>query len=267
MEDRKTKVILSFDDGRGDNYRVAMEELLPRNLKATFNITTGYVNGDIDKNNIPCENTSMSIDNVIELGGYNEIEIAGHGHEHLNTLEDWKKGIDILANWLGNKWARNEGIGIASPHSQMSASAIRAMSEELEQLNIRYVRIGLSNQMDTKQRIISKLAREIKSNKLFYLPIANSLQKLDGDMVVFSVPIVHAHTVAQIKYTIDKAVYKQKDIVIMFHSIVKKNEDYYDNMWSWDYSKFVELCDYLVELRKQNQIRVTTTMEAFAQLC
>lgn len=262
MENRKTRVVLSFDDGRGDNYRVAMEELLPRNLKATFNITTGYVSGAIDENSTPCENPPLSIENVKELSRHKEFEIAGHGHEHLNTLEDWGMGIKLLNEWIGENWDSNN-VGVASPHCQIAAATIRSLEKELEQMNVRYVRIGLENQAKIGQRIISKLAREICSEKLFYLPITNSLEHLGMDKIVYSVPILHTHTVKQITYTIDKAISKQKDVVLMFHSIVKPDEDYYDSMWSWDYYKFTELCDYLVQLRNQNKVDVTTTMEAF----
>ena len=37
------KVVLSFDDGRRDNYRAAFEILKPLELPATFNITIGYI--------------------------------------------------------------------------------------------------------------------------------------------------------------------------------------------------------------------------------
>lgn len=265
MNTSKIKIILSFDDGRKDNYRVAMEELLPRNLKATFNITTGYIAGDISKDSAPCDNPPMSVENVIELAGYTGFEIAGHGHEHSNTLEDWKKGINILADWLGDKWGRNGGIGIASPHSQMTVDMINEREKELERLNIRYVRIGLSDQRNILQRVVSKTARETKSKELFYLSAVNSLQRLGEDMVVYSIPVGNVHTVEQIKYTIDKASSKQKDVVLMFHSIVKSGEDYYDSMFSWDYFRFVELCDHLVELRNQNIIDVTTTLEHFVR--
>ena len=200
MKESKTRVVLSFDDGRNDNYRVAMNELLPRKLKATFNITTGYVTEDINIDNMPCENLPMSVDNVKELGRHKEFEIAGHGHEHSNTLKDWTKSIEKLADWLGDGWIRDNGIGFASPHSQMSADIIRARRIELEKLNIRYVRIGLLNQRELVQRIISRAARKTESKKLFYLPVQSSLQILGEDIVVYSIPIAHAHTVEQVKY-------------------------------------------------------------------
>ena len=44
------RVILSFDDGRKDNYRAAMEIMKPLDIPATFNITTGYILQNIADN-------------------------------------------------------------------------------------------------------------------------------------------------------------------------------------------------------------------------
>lgn len=263
MDNRRTRVILSFDDGRGDNYRMAVEELLPRNLKATFNITTGYVCKTIHDIATPCENQPLSVDNVRELGKYEEFEIAGHGHEHRNTLEDWKKGIEVLTDWLGNEWKKKSYVGIASPHSGMSQKAVKKLQSELDNMKIKYVRIGLLNQREFWQRIVNKLAGKLKSKKLFYWANKKSLRVVGNDIVVYSIPVLHEHTTEQIVYTIEKAIAKEKDVVLMFHSILKQGEEFYDSMWTWDYNKFVELCDYLVQLRNEKKIDVSTTMDAF----
>ena len=263
MDNKRTRVVLSFDDGRGDNYRIAVEELLPRNLKATFNITTGYINGNISEKDAPCENPPLTVGDVQELGKYEEFEIAGHGHKHLNTLEDWKKGIDVLTDWLGNKWKKDDCIGIASPHSGMSTEAVRMLQNELDDMKIKYVRIGLSNQKELLQRIINKLAGKLKSKQLFYWANKKSIRTIGNDLVVYSIPVLHTHTIEQIIYTIEKAISKKQDVVLMFHSILKKGEEFYDSMWTWDYEKFVQLCDYLVKLRSQQKIEISTTMDTF----
>ena len=43
----KIRIVLSFDDGRRDNYRVAKELLEANEIPATFNITSGYLEGKI----------------------------------------------------------------------------------------------------------------------------------------------------------------------------------------------------------------------------
>ena len=42
-------IVLSFDDGRHDNYEAYKNILNPLNIPATFNITAGYVLNDIEK--------------------------------------------------------------------------------------------------------------------------------------------------------------------------------------------------------------------------
>lgn len=262
MHNNKSRIILSFDDGRYDNYRVAKEILLPRKLSATFNITTGYIEKNIKKSNMPCKNPALSIDNVIELGNYSQFEIAGHGHKHLNTIEDWKKGIGELKNWLGDNWLDN-GVGIASPHSKISRQQIKENMEELKQLNIIYVRVALKNQFHFTQRCISKLGRISHSKYLFNLPIQSSINRIGNDICIYSVPILHEHTVEQIKYTIERAIKSNKDCVFMLHSILKPEEPFYDSMWAWDYMKFVELSNILEELRDQGMIDVVRSIDAF----
>ena len=45
----KAYISFSFDDGRIDNYTKAYPILKKHNLPATFNITTGYIEGKIRK--------------------------------------------------------------------------------------------------------------------------------------------------------------------------------------------------------------------------
>ena len=42
----------------------------------------------------------------------------------------------------------------------------------------------------------------------------------------------------------------------MFHSILKKNEEFYDDTYSWDYYKFQELCDYLKKLENEKKLKL-----------
>lgn len=262
---KTTRISLSFDDGRLDNYRVVKEVLLLRNLKATFNITTAYIENIIANNLFQCPNSPLSIDNIKELNDYEIFEIAAHGHNHINTIEDWKSGIDKLKLWLGNEW-HNHGIGIASPNCGITPKEIRNLYSSLSDMNILYVRIGLINQFNLLQRIIGYLARKTKNRFLFYLAVKNSLDILGKNRYVYSIPVLKEHTIEQIKYTIDKTIKHKKDCILMFHSIVKPDEEYYDSMWSWDYNKFIQLCDYLVDLQNKNQIEVIKTKEAFKTL-
>lgn len=256
------KIVLTFDDGRKDNYRVATEILQPRNLTAAFSITTGYVDGSIQKANRPGDNAALTQDKVKALYATGQFEIVGHGHEHLNTLEDWEKGLEMLEQWLGKSW-RVHGVGIASPHSVMSSKQIREWEVTLTYLNVKYVRIALKNQFNYLQRIISKIARMTHSTFLYTLPIKSSLQHVGKEKVVYSVPVLHPDTVKQVIALINMAEREQRDCVLMLHSILKDGEANYNSMWTWDYNKFVKLCDFLVKERNANRIDIVTLRELF----
>ena len=87
MKKEKGSVCLSFDDGRGDNRYIAEKILLPMNIPATFNITTGYVDGSCGPADRPSIKKPMTIDDVRWIAEHNIFEIAMHGDEHKNTLE------------------------------------------------------------------------------------------------------------------------------------------------------------------------------------
>ena len=58
------KVVLSFDDGRADNYQLFRDYLLPKEIPFTINIASAYVNGTISEDNLPCKNSAMSVEEL-----------------------------------------------------------------------------------------------------------------------------------------------------------------------------------------------------------
>lgn len=260
-EKKLPKIVLSFDDGRKDNYRIAINILEPRKLGATFNITTGYIDGSLSDRNCITPNPAMSIQEIKRLYQNNLFEIAGHGDSHLNTRSDWMAGVEKLKLWLGNEWYAN-GIGIASPHSAITYADELCNKENWKNTEVKYIRLGLTNQKEFTQKIFSKSLRIIKSPLLFSLLFNSSCKKIGNDFFVYSVPILNHHSFDQIYYLIKKTIAMKKDCILMFHSILKKGEANENSMWSWDYDKFEKLCDKITELREQNQIAVISTIEA-----
>ena len=257
---RKTNVVLSFDDGRGDNYRIAINELAPRGINATFNITSGYIEKKIPLDDL-CPNEPMSIDNIIEISKNPLFEIAGHGYAHDNSIQDWDKGMRKLMEWIGSDYFV-KGYGIASPHSVIDDNWIKKHRTDCEKSNIKYIRTGLVNQKDLLQRGISKIARKTGSKLLMYLPIEHSLKPIEPtDYLHYSVPILHPHTIYQVVKLIEKTIRMNGDVILMFHSILNEGEDNYSSIYTWAYRKFVALCDYLYEKRKTGEIEVKTNFE------
>lgn len=256
MNDKKTpKIVLTFDDGRGDNYRIANEVLLKRGLKATFFITTNYVNGEIDKSKLPCQNDSLNIEQICDMSSKQNFEVAGHGANHLNTIEDWSEGIITLKAWLGDDYF-NQGAGVASPNCNISIEQIKMDRNELNESGISYVRIGLPNKNNFLSKVLCKLSLITNSKMLFYFFSKASIQKIHGSFIIYSIPVLNMHSIDQVKYLIDRCQSSGKDCVFMFHSILKPDEDFYSDMWTWDFNKFEKLCDYLCVLENEGKIKV-----------
>ena len=80
--ERKYKLLISFDDGLKDNYTIAKNSLEKFGLKATFFISTGLVG----------EPNYMTKEMIEELDRQGH-RIAGHGHLHLNYLNQDDENI------------------------------------------------------------------------------------------------------------------------------------------------------------------------------
>lgn len=252
----KTKIILSFDDGRLDNYYIAKEILIPKNIPATFNITTDYIMGrDIDF--FPCSNYAMSKENIIELSKNNLFEIAGHGQKHNNEMRNLLLGRDELC-----KWCNFFPKGIASPNSKLSFDEVLRRKKEYEKNKIEYVRLGSRiYKLKFIKRICIKLNKVFRSGSITKFIYKDSYITEKDTFVFPSIPILHDITVEQIHMLIEKAIREKKSIIFMFHSICRPKDKFYNDLWSWDFNKFTNLCDYLLELEKDNKIKLCRTEE------
>ena len=247
---KKTRVVLSFDDGRKDNIDLVLPLLKKYNLNATFNVTTAYVDGTISDIDKPCPNKSMSIEDVIELYK-NGNEIAAHGDCHKNEIEDIRRGIKKLVDWGVVK----ENIGFASPNSMMPVERIKLDEDKIRSMGISYVRIG-PRANDILSRCYRKIGEKTGMVKLYSKGFDCSPENVDNDFVLYSVPVMHKARLLQVQELVRDAVKQHSDCVLMFHSILKRNQPYYDDTWTWDYEKFDNLCRWLKDQRDSGAIIV-----------
>ena len=199
-------IVLSFDDGRHDNYEAYKNILNPLNIPATFNITAGYVLNDIEKNDMPGPHKPMSIEEVAEMNESSICEIAGHGYTHDNTIKSLIKGVEWQRENLGYDF-----VGIASPHKD-----------------------------------------SICYNKNF---------------ILYSVPVLKNNKLHEVEKFIDivSRTKKEATVIFMFHSILKEGSMYYEDLFSWDYKDFYDLCVFLNEMRKDKKINIIKTIDIFNQ--
>lgn len=253
-------VALSFDDGREDNYRIAEEILKPLQIPATFNITTAYI---LERSKIkPCNNIPLSKRQVVMLSECPLFEIAGHGYEHHNNTKNLILSVSNLRDWCLSA----EITGIASPNSKINKESIKTNLQTYKRNNIRYIRIG--DRIETYvfvKKWVRRLNRIFKSPKLFYWVYKETLLEKSDNYILYSIPILKDINIAEIIYLIEKAIYEERSVILMFHSVVKRGEDHHRDRWSWDYDRFLKLCKRLKYYEKQGLLRLSRTIEIVSE--
>lgn len=257
------KIILSFDDGRKDNYRVAKEILEPARLPATFNITTGYISKNISDKDKPGPHEPMSIKELQSLASNNLFEIAGHGYTHDNGLNNLVDGVIELRKLCND----SKIVGIASPHSQFELKNLDSAKVLLIENGIKYLRISNDyTKMNVWKRLVRKLNRMIKVPSIFYWVNIDSIMR-KNNFLLYSVPILKDTSVKEVKYFVKHLIELGNDAtcILMFHSILKNGENYYGDLFSWDYNDFRELCDFLFEERAEKKLYICKTADLFSE--
>lgn len=241
------KLVLSFDDGRKDNYRAAMEILKPFNIPATFNITTGYVLDKIEDKDKPGPHEAMNLEELANLANYNLFEIAGHGYTHDNDIDNLIKGVLQLRNLLPKVMIN----GIASPHSEFNLANIDKAKEIFKENNIQYLRISNDYSKMGKFKIWIRRFNRILHSPILYSWVNKDSIEYESSFLLHSFPVIRDNTLNEVKglinYLIKNEPDKDKTCILMFHSILKTGEDYYQDLFSWDYDNFKNLCVYLSE--------------------
>lgn len=258
----KCMISLSFDDGRIDNYKVAIPILRKYGLKATFNITTGYV--DKTGENLPFPLPPMSVENVKEIYDDSLFEIAAHGDMHQNDYDDISAGIAKMEEWLKND-NRFEMVGFASPGTGFIKD--ENLVNRLKKINVKYIRLSIKYNKFRPLKVLSRKIARATNLALFYkIAYKDTCFNTLEDIYVPSIPVLHQTTFNQIKAIINYAVSTNKNVVLMLHSIVKKGDAAYDDNWSMDAEKFEKLCSLLKELQSSGKCEVLTTMELVNKL-
>lgn len=254
---RKPVINLSFDDGRKDNYDIAFPILKKYGLTATFNISTAYVDGTINSKDSPCINPAMTVDEVIKLNNCG-FEIACHGDCHKNDWNDVVSGLSKLRIWLG--WDENYKPGFASPESNLSSDEIKKKKDKFGNL-FAYMRIASYSKESMAIRIIRKIAHISHSKNLYSRAFVDNIGGIKDGFIAVSVPIINQATIDQVIAIVKYAIKAKRDVILMFHSIVPRDDIYASDMWSWEAGKFDKLCHWLKEEADAGHFDVLRTMD------
>lgn len=256
-------VSLSFDDGRGDNTEVVDNLLIPNNIPATLNITTGYVDGTCPKEMSPSEKKPMTVDEVCRLSSSDLIEIAMHGDRHQNTEEDIERCKDKLKAWLTPKVCSD--LGFASPGSGLELSLFLSQKGESIRRSMSYLRTSFRISSFAPIRVLSRKAgRVIHLPLLYRIAYHDTIMTEEEGQIMYSIPVMKDATVPQVLAVVKDCVRRRGAVVLMLHSILDDVPG--EDNWAWKKNKLEVLCKELVRLEKDGKLSLCTTIEQYRLL-
>ena len=257
----KALFAFSFDDGRGDNYSIAEGILSPRGIPATFNITSGYVDDTCPKELKPTDCPAMSVDDVKKLSDNPLFEIALHGNNHQNTIDDIAECRRKIIEWLEKNTA--DRFGFASPGSGLEIGNRAFLSKDPFRSGISYVRVGLRYKTIPFFRVLARKAgRVIHLPILFQFAYADTLMDRSDGRIIYSVPVMGDITADQVIGLVKLCIRRKQAMVLMLHSI----EEHPRDTWSWQMKKFQKLCDFLVAQKGLGNLEITTVSQLYDRI-
>lgn len=260
---RKAVVSLSFDDGRGDNTIVLNQILVPNQLPATLNITTGYVDGTCPEAFLPTKKPPMTKQDVIRFSKNPLVEIALHGDMHQNSPEDIMAGRAKLMDWLNLD--KNHSFGFASPQSKMNRDLWQ--SDLYADIRSKLIYMRDSYRIDScrfLRTLLRKAGRIIHLPSFYAIAYADSRMTFRDKKIVYSACVLKETSFRQVRALLELCIRTNASITLMFHSILPDCGK--DDVWSWDIKKFEKLCNYLIEKRKEGKLDICTTKQLFEKL-
>ena len=248
------KIAFSFDDARLDTYEVAYPILRKYEFPFTINVVTDFVENSGGYNCFSGGgNLSMSFSALKECKD-NGVEIACHGHKHLNTVDDINQNINVLQS----RGLITIPVGFASPHSHLTEFNSDDIYSLVQNGTLSYVRSGIQTRREGFiYTALTLLCRIFKSKRLFWLLNKRNVIKDKNYKVLPSVAIIESTTLKQIDYFISK-MSDGESVIFMFHSIIeRKPAGIFKNVCDFTKGKF----EKLVQNVKANSSCVVCTTE------
>lgn len=255
----------SFDDGRRDNFDIAYPILKHYDCPATFNITTGYITGEMKKGALTYAEP-MNMAQIQEMFNDPSLEIAGHGYWHKNTLADITDGLNSLKRALKVKKPTKWGNGFASPGTALDLEVYNnEIKPVLENEQLQYIRLSLRYKSHAAiKTFVRKLTRILHWPWLYSYAYKDTLMSSADDVFLYSVPILSSISVAEIMALVRRAVKEKKACVLMMHSIVEKGR--IQDPWDFEKDKFESLVHEIKKLQTEGKLTITTSMNIYQQL-
>jgi len=240
-------IILSFDDGRKDNYDYAYKLMLKYGIKASMHIPTSF----IDEN----EQNHLSLEKVQEMSKAG-FDFSSHGHKHINEKHDLAQSLTCLKDW---KLIDSDNIVFSSPESEIYKKNLPLYKKMLDSNDVKHVRTGTQIRREGFFYTLFYLCQKIfQSRRLFYLLNKSNLHKInEPNYLIKSVAIKYDNSVRQLEYFINK-MQDGNVAVFLFHSIIPEKEMKNKDVWSFSAEKFEV---FLQLIAKKKIIEILTIKE------
>ena len=242
------KIVFSFDDGLLDFYENTFPILKKYNIKATFNIATGFVDKTYNDGFKYC-----TVEQLKELSDYG-IELAIHPDAHaLNTsVEDLSISLKKLSSWIGKEKIH----GIVIPYNVHPTEEIMIWGKQQDLSYLRTEDIYNPNkftEMLVKLHIIKYGRAYIEHNQKIF-------RNKTKVALLSSFSIFRNKTVEDYIKLVSK-MRNGTSLTLMFHSLFNSDSEcdncpYPNGAWTTD--KFEELIKWLID----HKYKIVTQYEA-----
>lgn len=228
---------LSFDDGRKDNVNLVLPILEKYGFRATFFITTGFVDGTFKSDEFGQNREALSVSDCTFLAKKG-MEIALHGDRHITEDKDLRVSYEKVKKWgLSNE----EKIGFSVPHCQGSDEEIKNFVQRNRDI-LAYLRDG----RDPRCYHFFKeadygLFHLFHNDKRFDDFNSLNLMRNPNPWHLYTIMVKDDFTVGAFRYFLEKHAGEDTYLILTFHSIVTHPKD----TWEWSAQDFDALCAFL----------------------
>jgi len=239
-------MILSFDDGKKNNYRYAYKLMVKYGVKASLHIGTWFT-----LQNDPAYLSYEEIKEMTDDG----FDFSSHGHKHTNDKHDLAQSLACLKDW---GLLDESEIVFSSPYSSIYEKNLLLYKEMLDYNNVKYVRTGTQVKRNGFFYVVLYCVQKIiKSKYLFYLLNKCNMQK-KIDYFIKSIAVKNENTVKQLEYFINK-IQDGYIACFLFHDILPQEEIDNGDVWSFSLEKFE---NFLKFITSKDDIKILTIKNA-----
>lgn len=253
-------IAITFDDGREDNYSVAMPIMKRLDMPGTVYVATGFVDGTWqDSAVLESPRRALTPPEIIALKE-NGWEIGLHGDKHTTEQKDFETAYAKMNQWLDGDAPKRYGFSL--PNSTAPQAEIDAIRNKKDKVS--YMRQGRrkDNSSFTQKALYALAYYGGQQWAYDRYNRENTYERADQGRMMYSV-VVKAKDRPDMIVKFIEALPDQTRAALMLHSVIPAAEaQEKPSAWNWAEDRFAALCQSLSEHR--DHIRVVTAEQLAA---